>query len=375
MDNSLNIKISNDQVQIAGSNKILENKVKKKIVFYYPDMFIGGVEMAILNLAKRIYKDYELFFFYRSISNLEFAQELARYGTPRNIRVTQQPMECDVLVYCSLWLEFEDYLYFLKPKKRVLWCHAMIPPSGNKFYHLPFMRKMDNVILVSNAIKSTVPTGLYTSKITNKICVINNIVNTEEVIKKSLEETPKLNLAKDLNISITARLSHEKGWHRVKLLTDEFIKMGIDFKWFIIGEGYFPEELHRIHALLDRYPQIEFLGRKLNPFPYVKQMDYAALLSDFESWGLTITEGKILGKPIICTDFPAAFEQVENDINGVIIPMNNYRRYKSCAYRIMYNKEIYKTRLEKFNFEKVNQSSLEKWHKIFNGERGENIVF
>ena len=30
---------------------------KKKIVFYYPDMYIGGVEMAILNLAKRIYKD------------------------------------------------------------------------------------------------------------------------------------------------------------------------------------------------------------------------------------------------------------------------------------------------------------------------------
>ena len=39
---------------------------KKKIVFYYPDMYVGGVEMAILNLAKRIYKDYDLYFFYRT---------------------------------------------------------------------------------------------------------------------------------------------------------------------------------------------------------------------------------------------------------------------------------------------------------------------
>ena len=58
---------------------------KKKIIFYYPDMYIGGVEMAILNLAKRIYKDYDLFFFYRTISNLDLAHEFNKYGVMRNI--------------------------------------------------------------------------------------------------------------------------------------------------------------------------------------------------------------------------------------------------------------------------------------------------
>ena len=75
---------------------------RKKVVFYYPDMYVGGVEMAILNLAKRIYKDYDLYFFYRSISNLEFAKELAKYGVPRNIKFRQPIFECDVLIYCSL---------------------------------------------------------------------------------------------------------------------------------------------------------------------------------------------------------------------------------------------------------------------------------
>ena len=61
----------------------MENK--KKVVFYYPDMYCGGVEMAILNLAKEIYKDYDLYFFYKSISDLDLAKELCKYGTPRNI--------------------------------------------------------------------------------------------------------------------------------------------------------------------------------------------------------------------------------------------------------------------------------------------------
>ena len=71
---------------------------KKKIVFYYPDIYVGGVEMAILNLAKRIYKDYDLYFFYKSIANLDLAKELNKYGIARNIMTDQAPFECDTKV-------------------------------------------------------------------------------------------------------------------------------------------------------------------------------------------------------------------------------------------------------------------------------------
>lgn len=346
-------------------------ETKKKIVFYYPDCYVGGVEMAILNLAKRIYKDYDLYFFYRSVASLEYAKELAKYGIPRNIKLPQADFECDTLVYCSLWMESDEFTAFIKPQRRVLWCHAMIPPAGNKFYHLPFMRKMDDVVIVSEAANRTAPRGLYNQKLCDKIQTIYNIVNVDEIRKKSMEEPEiKIKLARDLNISTTARLSHEKGWHRIKLLCDEFSKIpGLDWKWFIIGEGYFPNELIRIHALLDRYPQVEFLGKQMNPFPYVKQMDYTALLSDFESWGLVVTEGKILGKPQIISDFAAAYEQIENDINGVIVPMNDYSKYKSIAYRIVKNKDLYKKSLDKFDFEKENQKAVEKWKEILNKER------
>lgn len=345
---------------------------KKKIVFYYPDMYVGGVEMAILNLAKRIYKDYDLYFFYRTILSMELAKELSKYGIPRNIRLPQADFECDALIYCSLWYESNEFTSFIKPKRRILWCHAMIPPAGNKFYHLPFMRKIDDIVIVSKAAEKTIPIRLYPEKIVKKIHTILNIVNVEEVKSKANEE-PQVNikLAKDLNISTTARLSHEKGWHRIKLLCDEFSKIpNLDWKWFIIGEGYSKNELIKIHTLLDKFPQVEFLGKQTNPFPIVKQMDYTALLSDFESWGLVITEGKILGKPQIVTDFPAAYEQVEDSINGIIVPMNNYNKYAEIANRIVKDKESYKKNLDNFDFEIENQKSVKEWKEILNKERG-----
>ena len=347
---------------------------KKKIIFYYPDMYVGGVEMAILNLAKRIYKDYDLYFFYKSISDLNLAKQYNQYGVMRNIADLKLDMECDVLIYCSLWLEKEDPCQYIRARQRFLWTHAVIPQAGNKFYHLPTMRKIDRIIVVSDAVNESIPRRLYCGKFDDRIYTINNILNTEEIKEKAQLETPHLELAKDLNICTVARISHEKGWLRIKLLCEELQKLNIDFKWFIIGEGYIPEDVHRIHLMLDKIPQIEFLGKQLNPFSYVKQMDYSALLSDYESWGLVITEAKILGVPVIVSDFPAAYEQIEDDFNGVIVPRKDYSDYNKIAKRIVENKKLYKNGIKDFDYEKVNEISLQNWKKLLDSERNGKIV-
>lgn len=341
---------------------------KKKIIFYYPDMYVGGVEMAILNLAKRIYQDYDLYFFYRSVSDLNLAKEFNKYGIMRNIANLKPNDECDILIYCSLWTEADDQCSEIQAKRKFLWTHAIIPPGGNKFYHLPTMRKIDEIIVVSEATKDSIPMKMYCGRFDNKIHVINNILNVQEIKEKSMLPPPDLKLAKDLNICTVARLSHEKGWLRIRYLCQELQKLNIDFKWFIIGEGYVQEHLHRIHLMLDNIPQIEFVGKMLNPFPAVKQMDYLALLSDYESWGLAITEAKILGIPPIVTNFASAYEQVQDDYNGIIIPKKEHSYYKDIVPKLIKNKLVYKNNLKDFNFEENNQQSIKKWKELFEKE-------
>ena len=60
------------------------------------------------------------------------------------------------------------------------------------------------------------------------------------------------------------------------------------------------------------------LGKKENPYPYIKNATYFCLLSKFEGYGMVIEEAKILNKPIIITD-TAAREALANYKNSEIL--------------------------------------------------------
>ena len=47
------------------------------------------------------------------------------------------------------------------------------------------------------------------------------------------------------------------------------------------------------------------LGKKENPYPYMKQADYFCLFSEYEGYGMVLEEAKILQKPILITNTAA----------------------------------------------------------------------
>ena len=73
------------------------------------------------------------------------------------------------------------------------------------------------------------------------------------------------------------------------------------------------------------------LGKKQNPYPYIKQCDIYVQPSRYEGKAVTVREAQILCKPIIITDFTTAASQLEDGVDGIIVPMNN----KECAQGII----------------------------------------
>ena len=63
------------------------------------------------------------------------------------------------------------------------------------------------------------------------------------------------------------------------------------------------------------------LGKKENPYPYIKSCDIYVQPSRHEAFGLVVLEAKILQKPIVCTDFDGADEQIDHGKNGMIVPI------------------------------------------------------
>ena len=61
------------------------------------------------------------------------------------------------------------------------------------------------------------------------------------------------------------------------------------------------------------------LGKKINPYPYMKKCDIYCQPSRYE--GKAVTEAQILGKPVVITNFPTAKSQLSHSFDGLITPM------------------------------------------------------
>ena len=65
------------------------------------------------------------------------------------------------------------------------------------------------------------------------------------------------------------------------------------------------------------------LGKKTNPYPYIKACDIYVQPSRYEGKAVTVREAQMLCKPVVITDFPTAHSQLTNGTDGLIVPMDN----------------------------------------------------
>ena len=98
-----------------------------------------------------------------------------------------------------------------------------------------------------------------------------------------------------------------------KLLKEE----GINFRWYSIGEGILTSELKQKVKEYGLSENFIFLGTFTNPYPFIKECDIYCQPSRFEGFGMAIAEAKILNKPSVVTKFDVAYDQINNNKNGL----------------------------------------------------------
>ncbi len=64
------------------------------------------------------------------------------------------------------------------------------------------------------------------------------------------------------------------------------------------------------------------LGKKENPYPYIKACDIYVQPSRYEGKSITVREAQILCKPVIVTNYPTASSQIQDGVDGIIVPMD-----------------------------------------------------
>ena len=121
------------------------------------------------------------------------------------------------------------------------------------------------------------------------------------------------------NIVSVGRLSYVKGFDlAVKALRILHDKGLTHIKWYVVGYGGYEEELKGIIAQNKLKDSFILLGKKTNPYSYMKACDLYVQPSRYEGKAVTVTEAKIVGKPILITNYPTSKSQIEDGVDGLI---------------------------------------------------------
>ncbi|MCY9664541.1 glycosyltransferase [Paenibacillus alginolyticus] len=211
----------------------------------------------------------------------------------------------------------------IKAKKKIAWIHTDYSNvETNVKLDLEMWRKFDHIIAVSDACKDS-----FLSKyreLESKVVVIENITSPD-FIRNMADQEAAIPMVNDdrFKIVTVARLSHAKGIdNAVKALRILKDKGYQDIAWYIVGYGGDEAAIRELIAMNGLDDQFILLGKKTNPYPYIKACDLYVQPSRYEGKAVTVTEAKILGKPILITNYSTAKSQVEDGYDGIICELS-----------------------------------------------------
>lgn len=121
---------------------------------------------------------------------------------------------------------------------------------------------------------------------------------------------------------VVGRLTEQKGYDIAIKAASILKKRKINFVWYAIGGGRDEEKLKKLVATYNLEEQFVFLGRKDNPYPYMKNCDLYVQPSRHEGYGLTIVEARVLGLPIVVSNIRPLAEQIQDGVNGYVAELS-----------------------------------------------------
>lgn len=227
----------------------------------------------------------------------------------------------------------------VRAKKKVAWIHTdytRINVDVNKEF--PVWSKFDNIISISSEVTKTfsqVFPSLY-----SKIIEINNILSPLFVRSRAENFIATFSKKKtEISLLSVGRYVSQKNFDNVPDICRRIREMGCNVYWYIIGYGGDEALIRSKIEEAGMKDYVILLGKKENPYPYMKACDMYVQPSRFEGNSVTVREAQMLCKPVVVTDYPTAGSQIKQGVDGVIVPLDNAKCAQGIA-EVIRNKDL-----------------------------------
>lgn len=212
----------------------------------------------------------------------------------------------------------------VKAKSKIAWIHTDYSSiNTNVRADLKMWKRFNYIVAVSQECKKAFTSKYPTLK--SKVKVVENLTSPNYIKEMAKKERVEIdNIQEDtFKVLTVGRLSKEKGIDNaitaLSILHDKNYK---NIKWYVVGYGDEEENLKKLIEEKGLEESFVLLGKQENPYKYIKWCDLYVQPSRYEGKAVTVTEAKVLGKPILITNYPTSRSQVENGRDGLICELS-----------------------------------------------------
>lgn len=243
----------------------------------------------------------------------------------------------------------------IEAKKKVTWLHCDFKSylkycSFTSEYEKNRYKYYDYIICVSNYTANTFIEECH--DVSQKVHTIYNILDTNKIKNRSYEFNPKFE--GEFNIVWVGRIDPVKRPSVIPSILKDIIKNNPKVHCYIIGPNKNNQEFNLLNQEIKKFNlerNIHLLGEKSNPYPYIKNAKILLNTSVSEACPYVINEAKILGTPIVCSDFGSAKEFISYGENGFYAPVKDIG---GIINNLLLDKTLYdslKSNLLDFNYD------------------------
>lgn len=244
--------------------------------------------------------------------------------------------EIDILIDfdCNLGTKIKN----IKAQEKIVWLHAS--PKRYQKYKMKKLKYYDKIIVISDEMRDEL-LEMYPEYI-KKIKRIYNPIDLNEI--KELGNK-KIELEKETyTISIMRLETKQKDFFTLFKAFDILKKENFIFRHYIIGEGPHREIIEKkiLEMKLDK--NIILLGKKENPYPYIRYAKFMIHSSNYEGLPTVLIESLFLNTPIISTDCPTGPKEIlDYGKEGILVSIGDSEKMaiaikKMCEDKIFYEK-------------------------------------
>jgi len=209
----------------------------------------------------------------------------------------------------------------VKATKKVAWVNInLFNARYNPKFIVSYYDKMDTIVPVSKELETILREGL--PQYNDRYKCVYDILNPMLIKQQAKEPIDEASLFEKNTVLVTTgrvvfQKNHLLAVEAAKILRDK----GLKFKWLFIGDGEYRSIVEKRIQDYDLQETVILMGERTNPYPYMARCTVYVQTSSFEGFGLTIAEAKILGRPVVSTNFDVVHDQLKHEENGLIADM------------------------------------------------------